>query len=149
MKILFVADGIHAYASGAQQAVGGAERQQWYLARALAESGWKVVVGLRDTLQPGDRCAHAGVEFVGMQRGQMVWAWRRFLDAERPDWCYWRAAGGGRFMRGVWPGPTESWCSIAASSRRFRHTGDRRPGLSRAWLVRRATSGRTGNARAM
>jgi glycosyltransferase involved in cell wall biosynthesis len=93
MKILFLNDGIHAFASGAHKAVGGAERQQWYLARALAESGWRVVVGLRDTLQPGERCAYGGVEFVGMECGQIAWAWRRFLDAERPDWCYWRGAG--------------------------------------------------------
>jgi glycosyltransferase involved in cell wall biosynthesis len=93
MKILFLNDGIHAFASGAPHAVGGAERQQWYLARALAERGWKVVVGVHDGLEPGDRRAYAGVDFVGMDEGQIVLAWQRLLAAERPDWCYWRGAG--------------------------------------------------------
>lgn len=92
MKIVFTNDGIHAYASRAQTAVGGAERQQWYLARALAAAGWKVVVGVRETLRAGERCAVDGVEFAGIDEGQILLAWHRLLLAERPDWWYWRGA---------------------------------------------------------
>ena len=38
MKIAFIEDGIYAYASGSPLAVGGAERDQWLLARALARA---------------------------------------------------------------------------------------------------------------
>ena len=37
MKIVFLNDLIYAYAIGAPSAVGGAERQQWLLARALGQ----------------------------------------------------------------------------------------------------------------
>ena len=92
MKIVFMNNGIHAYATSAQDAVGGAERQQWYLARALAAGGWKVVVGVRGTLQTGERCIVDGVEFAGIDQGQILLSWHRLLLAERPDWWYWRGA---------------------------------------------------------
>lgn len=91
MKIVFMNDGIHAYASGAPQAVGGAERQQWYLARALAAAGWKVVVGV-ETLPAGTRQTVDAVEFAGIDKGQILLSWHRLLRAERPDWWYWRGA---------------------------------------------------------
>lgn len=92
MKIVFMNDGIHAYATGAPTAVGGAERQQWYLARALAAAGWKVIVGVREALQAGERRTVDGVEFVGVEHGQVLVSWHRLLLAERPDWWYWRGA---------------------------------------------------------
>jgi len=92
VKILFTEDGIRAYALGSQDAIGGAERQQWYLARALAANGWHAVVGACQTLRPGERRTVAGVEFVGMDRGHVLWAWERLLAVERPDWWYWRSA---------------------------------------------------------
>ena len=65
MKIVFTDDGgIYAYAAGAHGAVGGAERQQWYLARALASTGWKVVVGIRRPLKAGQRCTVENVELL-------------------------------------------------------------------------------------
>ena len=64
MKIVFTADGIYAYASCGDEAVGGAERQQWYLARALAARGWKVVVGTREGVPHHGRRRIDGVEFV-------------------------------------------------------------------------------------
>jgi glycosyltransferase involved in cell wall biosynthesis len=33
-----------------------------------------------------------GVEFVGIDRGQILAAWYRFLASERPNWWYWRSA---------------------------------------------------------
>jgi glycosyltransferase involved in cell wall biosynthesis len=33
-----------------------------------------------------------GLEFVGIDQGQILLAWYRFLMSERPDWWYWRCA---------------------------------------------------------
>ncbi len=92
MKLVFANDGICAYASGAPSVVGGAERQQWLLARALAATGWSVTIGVREGVETGERKAIDGVEFVGIGQGQILLAWYRFLSAERPDWWYWRCA---------------------------------------------------------
>jgi len=91
MKIAFLNDIIYGYASGGS-AVGGAERQQWLLGRALAGKGWSVTVGVRQQLQLGERRMIDGVTFVGIGQGQVPAAWYRFLAAERPDWLYWRCA---------------------------------------------------------
>lgn len=94
MKIVFLNDSIYTYGSGTCSAVGGAERQQWLLARALAETGWSVTVGVRDGLEAGTRKALQDVEFVGIggDHGHILLAWYRFLLSERPDWWYWRCA---------------------------------------------------------
>src|SRR5437899_1321970 len=92
MKLAFVSDDIYAYASGAPSAVGGAERQQWLLARALAANDWVVTVGVRQAVKAGERRAIDGVNFVGISRGQILLAWYQFLSAERADWWYWRCA---------------------------------------------------------
>lgn len=92
MKIVFTGEGIHGYAVDAQDAVGGSERQQWYLAKALSACGWDVVVGVRDILKPGERCLIDGVKFVGLRPGHVLQAWRRLLVQERADWWYWRSA---------------------------------------------------------
>lgn len=91
MKIVFVNDHIYGYASGAP-AVGGAERQQWLLARALTAAGWSVAVGVRDTLEAGERRTIDGVTFLGTGRRQIPSAWYRFLVSQQPDWWYWRCA---------------------------------------------------------
>lgn len=98
VKIVFVNDTIHGYATGAS-VVGGAERQQWLLGRALAATGWQVTVGVHETLASGERQVIDGVEFVGLGRGYIGLGrnhihrvWYRFLVAERPDWWYWRCA---------------------------------------------------------
>jgi glycosyltransferase involved in cell wall biosynthesis len=95
MKIAFVNDLIYAYASGSPSAIGGAERQQWLLARALGEAGWSVTVGVREGLEAGKERAINGVKFVGIGQSpilQTLQAWYRFLASERPDWFYWRCA---------------------------------------------------------
>jgi len=92
MKLAFLNDGIYAYASGLPCAVGGAERQQLLLARAVTKAGWDVTVGVRDMMRPGERKLINGVEFVGIDQGQILLAWYRFLSSERPDWWYWRCA---------------------------------------------------------
>jgi glycosyltransferase involved in cell wall biosynthesis len=92
MKIAFVNDLIYAYAMGAPSAVGGAERQQWLLARALAAAGWQVTVGVRQSLEYKRRVDIEGVRFVGIGEGQILLSWYRFLKAEQPDWWYWRCA---------------------------------------------------------
>lgn len=92
MKLVLVNDGVYAYAAGSLSAVGGAERQQWLLARALAAKGWLVTVGVRNLMNAEERHIIDGVDFVGIGQGQILFAWFRFLAAEHPDWWYWRCA---------------------------------------------------------
>src|SRR5262249_15595981 len=92
MKIVFLNDLIYLYATDAPSAVGGAERQQWLLARGLAAAGWEVTVGVRNALQFRQRVFIGRVEFVGIGQKQFLWAWYRFIVSERPDWWYWRCA---------------------------------------------------------
>lgn len=92
MKVVFINDKIYEYATNHRLAVGGAERQQWLLARALSAAGWSVSVGLRQPLKPGDRCTIEGVEFVGLQLTHPLISWYWFLRSEQPDWWYWRCA---------------------------------------------------------
>jgi glycosyltransferase involved in cell wall biosynthesis len=94
MKLAFLNDSIFKYASGGSSAVGGAERQQWLLARALAASGWAVTVGVREGLEAGTRKVVDSVQFAGIGRGygHILSAWYRFLLSERPTWWYWRCA---------------------------------------------------------
>jgi glycosyltransferase involved in cell wall biosynthesis len=89
MKIAMENEVVYQYASRSPAAGGGAERYQWLLARALAQRGWSVIVGVRSELEPAQRVVLDGVEFVGMQRGQYFGAWYSLLAAERPDWCFW------------------------------------------------------------
>jgi len=92
MKLVFVNDGVYAYATGSPSAVGGAERQQWLLARALAARGWSVTVGVRTLMNAKERRTIDDVNFVGIGQGQILFAWSRFLAAEHPNWWYWRCA---------------------------------------------------------
>jgi glycosyltransferase involved in cell wall biosynthesis len=92
MKLVFINDQVCNYASGDPSAVGGAERQQWLLARALVAAGWSVRGGVRQALPMGQRRSIDGVEFVGVGGGHILLTWYRFLSAERPDWLYWRCA---------------------------------------------------------
>jgi glycosyltransferase involved in cell wall biosynthesis len=92
MKIVFANEGIYTYALGVPEAVGGAERQHWLLARALAAAGWSVTVGVRQDLKAGACQTIDGVEFVGIRGGQFLRAWHRFLSSERPEWLIWKAA---------------------------------------------------------
>jgi len=91
MKLVLVNDGVYAYALNVPSAIGGAERQQWLLARALAHNGWSVTVGVRTSLNPNEERDIEGVNFVGLGRGNVLTAWYKFLSAVRPDWWYWRA----------------------------------------------------------
>jgi glycosyltransferase involved in cell wall biosynthesis len=91
-QVALVAEGVYEYALGMPEAIGGAERQQWLLARALVSAGWSVTVGVPERLRPGERHVVDGVTFRGLDRGSIVTAWGRFLAAERPDWWYWRTA---------------------------------------------------------
>lgn len=92
MKIVFLNDLIYSYATQVRGAVGGAERQQWLLARELAAAGWRVVVAVRTELALGQRVVLEGVEFVGIGQKQFLWAWYRLFREQRPDWLYWRCA---------------------------------------------------------
>jgi glycosyltransferase involved in cell wall biosynthesis len=92
MKVAFLNDRIYGYASSDPSAVGGSERQQWLLARALASSGWTVCVGIREQLRLGECRTIEGVEFRGIKQGHYLLDWYRFLSSTRPDWLYWRGA---------------------------------------------------------
>jgi glycosyltransferase involved in cell wall biosynthesis len=101
MKIFIsnLSNGPYAYASGDSLAVGGAERQQWFLARALAAAGWSVTVGLQGIHAFGSRTTIDGVTFVSLPGSQTLLApYQRllslyhFLQSELPDWWYWRCA---------------------------------------------------------
>ena len=96
MKLVFLNDMIYAYAfrSGRSSWItGGAERQQWMLARAMAAAGYAVTVGVRNTdLARGERRECDGVRFVGIGRGHIVLAWYRFFKTERPTWWFWQCA---------------------------------------------------------
>jgi glycosyltransferase involved in cell wall biosynthesis len=91
-KVAFVNDFIYRYASSDDTAVGGSERQQWLLARALASSGWTVCVGIRQHLHLGECRTIEGVEFHGIMQGHYLLDWYRFLSSTRPNWLYRREA---------------------------------------------------------
>jgi len=96
VKIAFLNDLIYAYAADTGRgtwATGGAERQQWLLARAMASAGWAVTVGVRDSpLKPGETCQIDGVKFTAIGHEQIFLAWYRFFRSERPDWWFWQCA---------------------------------------------------------
>jgi glycosyltransferase involved in cell wall biosynthesis len=92
MKIAFVGDGIYEYATRASEAVGGTERDQWLLSRALATHGWTTVIGVSRSLKPGERKTIDGVQYVGLNPSRNLFAWKQFLFSERPDWLFWEGA---------------------------------------------------------
>jgi glycosyltransferase involved in cell wall biosynthesis len=92
MKVTFLNDQIFRYAVGDTSVVGGSERQQWLLARALASAGWTISVGIRQGVTRGERRVIDQVEFIGIKRGHHLLDWYRFLSSTRPDWLYWRGA---------------------------------------------------------
>jgi glycosyltransferase involved in cell wall biosynthesis len=92
MKIAFLNDLAYSYAVGEANAVGGAERDIWFLSRALAASGWSVQVGVRGVLRPKERKVVDGVDYIGIGQGQILVEWYRFLSSERPDWLFWEGA---------------------------------------------------------
>ena len=101
MKILFYnfSNAVHAYAAGDPGAVGGAELQQWLLARALSAAGWSVTMGLQRIQDSDYDETIEGVRFVHLPIGSTLCPWyqrfaslNRFLQSERPDWWYWRCA---------------------------------------------------------
>jgi len=92
MKVAFINDIIHGYAVNSSSAVGGAERYQWLLARALARSGISVTVGVRASVLNGAPRSIAGVKFVSLSAQNPLRAWHDFLASEQPDWWYWQCA---------------------------------------------------------
>jgi glycosyltransferase involved in cell wall biosynthesis len=92
VKIGFAHDLIYAYASKNPEAVGGAERQQWLLARALAAEGFSIVVAVHRLLKLSQRRTIDGVEFTGIGQSHLLLGWKRFLQLEQPDWWYLRGA---------------------------------------------------------
>jgi glycosyltransferase involved in cell wall biosynthesis len=96
MKLVFLNDMIYDYAFQEERgtwATGGAERQQWMLARAMAAAGWKVTVGVRRAeMPPGRVVERDGVRFVAVGQEQVFLAWYRFFKSERADWWFWQCA---------------------------------------------------------
>ena len=92
MKIVILSDRVYGYALGELEAVGGAERQQWLLAKSLVVHHCSVIVGVRGRLGAGIRQTIDGVEFVGIGDRQPLREWYQFLASEQPDWLYWRGA---------------------------------------------------------
>lgn len=94
-KIAFLNDMIYDYAFAGDRATwatGGAERQQWLLARAMASAGWAVTVGVRRAQLRSKPAQRDGVTFVDIGDRHIVRAWRRFFLEERPDWWFWQCA---------------------------------------------------------
>ena len=106
MKIALVNDVAYRYAAGDTAAVGGAERYQWLMARALAAHGWEAVVGVQSALPAGRRIRIDGVDFVGIGSRSFLSTLYRFFSAERPDWCFW-------FGSTHWLGPAAAVASLA------------------------------------
>jgi glycosyltransferase involved in cell wall biosynthesis len=95
MKIVHVNDMVYGYASGDFSAKGGAERYQWLLARALADAGWDVTVGVHRALELGKQTIIGRVKFIGIGKSsasKALSSWHRFLLSERPDWWFWQCA---------------------------------------------------------
>ena len=92
MKLAVLNDVVYGYACAADWPLGGAERYQWLLARALAAEGWAVTVGVRERLRPSERRVIDGVQFVGIEQGHILKAWFRFLLSEKADWWHWQCA---------------------------------------------------------
>jgi glycosyltransferase involved in cell wall biosynthesis len=94
MKIAFLNDGIYDHAFQSERgtwATGGAERQQWWLARAMASAGWTVSVGVRRPVGPRERMRD-GVGFVELGPDHILRAWYQFFRSERPEWWFWQCA---------------------------------------------------------
>jgi glycosyltransferase involved in cell wall biosynthesis len=117
MKIAHINTGIYPYAAGDPTANGGSERYQWLLARAQAAAGWSVTVGVREVLQAGERKTIDGVEFVGLDQGQILPAWYRFFASERPDWCLLQCAS-------HWWGPAVAVAKLAGARTIFSAMND-------------------------
>jgi len=98
VKILFynTSNGIYGYASGDPNAVGGAERQQWLLARALASIGWSVTVGIQNIPELTKGVLIDGVRFVSFTSSngpsRRLLDLYRFVRVQKPNWWYWRCA---------------------------------------------------------
>jgi len=92
MKMVCVNDIVYGYGENDPTAVGGSERYQWLLARALVSAGWSVTVGVRNSLAYKESKIIDGVNFVGIGDGNILLAWYRFLLTERPDWWQWQCA---------------------------------------------------------
>lgn len=93
MKIVYVNDVVYKYAIGDPSAKGGAERYGWYLMCALANAGWSVTIGVQSALREGEERVIEGVRFLGIgSQAHFLLTWYRFLNRERPDWCFWQCA---------------------------------------------------------
>jgi glycosyltransferase involved in cell wall biosynthesis len=91
LKLALLEDGIYEFATGNPMASGNG-KWQWLLSRALAQSGFSIVVGVREHLRSGHEQTIDGVRFFGMQRGHLVLAWSKFLTTEKPNWWYYQGA---------------------------------------------------------
>lgn len=92
MKILFENARIIHVACGDSRGIGGAERQQWLLARALARHGHEVVV-YSLAAEPAAEQRVEDVIFRTVTPARPVSAWPKILREERPDWWYQRGSG--------------------------------------------------------
>jgi len=89
MKLVIQNHNIYPFASGSQIVTGGAERQQWLLARALVKYGHEVVVySLANDAKEMQKIE--GVTFKWMTPLSPIFAWPRIASVEKADWWYWR-----------------------------------------------------------
>jgi len=121
VKFVHINDVVYGYASGDPSAIGGSERYQWLVARALASSGWTVTVGVHRALEPGRRRKIDGVTFVSIGNGDglhSLLSWSRFLVAERPDWWLWQCSD-------HWLGAAFTVAKLAGVKTKFSAMNDR------------------------
>ena len=91
MKIIFDNSRIYSYAMNDPKAIGGAERQQWLLARALARRSCEVVVYNRGD-ESREKCIIEGVIFKWITPSHPLRAWPKILKKEKAEWWYWRCS---------------------------------------------------------
>jgi hypothetical protein len=140
MKVVYVNDVVYAYAIGDSSANGGAERQQWLFARALAATGWSVTVGVREALKTGeqdfccqnDQTGGTGeVQVIGgglLLRSQSLQEHVRYLPQHliltyTPVRPFSVVPDGGRSIVGDLQEPIEFLSSIAANLPILSHNG--------------------------
>ncbi len=92
MKLLIYGRGPYTHAINSEQAWGGAEKQQWIIAKTLVERGHAATIVV-NTDTPAEIVPEVdGVRFITVPTGNSLPKLFRVFRQERPDWYYRRTA---------------------------------------------------------